>query len=78
MEGGLIQNIEGIPKGYIVKVIDFDAKEFGYEEEDVVEFDESGNPAWVTFWRSQEELDLIERLANLCGMQGVPTENPEG
>ena len=47
MEGGLIQHIEGIPKNYQVRVLDFD------EDADQTNFEEVEGykeKAYVTYW----------------------------
>ncbi len=47
MEGGLIQDIQGVPKDVKVKVVDFDCNE-ELGERDVKKV--KGRLAWVTQW----------------------------
>ena len=48
VEGGLIQEIKGVPKNVSVKVVDFDCDEELGDREEVKEV--KGRLAWVTQW----------------------------
>lgn len=55
VEGGLVQDVEGIPAGVTVRVIDFDAGDSGDElgEPGVIEI--NGRKAWETIYEGARE-----------------------
>lgn len=65
VRGGLVSDVTGVPNGYVVEVRDFDAGDFGVED-DEVEHDEKGNPYWLTEYESDEARErLIQHLKEL-------------
>lgn len=56
MDGGLIQEIEGIPPGITIEVRDFDTE--GSEDDRIVEID--GERAFVTIWEGCKDGIVIK------------------
>ena len=48
VEGGVIQDIQHIPRGTQVKVLDFDTD--GAEEDDLTIVNAKGEKAYVSYW----------------------------
>lgn len=51
VEGGVIQDIEDIPNGIIIKVMDFDEDIHFLEKEDPRVEVVDGSPCYVTIWK---------------------------
>ena len=50
MEGGIIQDIIGIPEDCEIVVWDYDAGEYGDYDDERTIADEEGNEAWMVTW----------------------------
>lgn len=50
LEGGLVQDIQGIPEGYKVQIHDYDVEGVWEEDNDEYQIDEDGKHYGVSEW----------------------------